>query len=380
MSRIMPGLPFWPRTTGSVLTYQADELSPELFARHVRTNTPCVIRGVARKWPAVERWTPEYLAKNCDPDGTGMLYDKPVKHEWGYFWSDEPEDKAALASQHKASDFFKSTEHAVIRLPFPPLKPELLADVDDFRFPFRPAPPKKAKSSYSEQIVYLYQGGSFTDFHTHDGFEAVMCQVRGTKELLILPPTIDVWRALAPTLDQYDNSFEVPHGKFPAFDALRPTLVRVEAGDVVYIPAWWWHAVEAVDDDFGITLPNWWTSPWRVRFDPSIPQLDHFLWKGLPKEVASLSTWMKNPKANAWRTMFLAAYFASSLPVLTSVMSGSQFGRSPALGRAERDARYLKRMERIARERMKMTNARAAEWARDEFKAKFGREPERDAA
>jgi superfamily II DNA or RNA helicase len=54
--------------------------------------------------------------------------------------------------------------------------------------------------------------------------------------------------------------------------------------------------------------------------------------------------------------------------------------RISALPQAERDAKYLATLHRIARVRIRMPEHRAAEWALTKFKAKFGREPARRAA
>jgi hypothetical protein len=329
MERFMPSFPSWGRTTDHILTFRSDELSQERFARLAQTNTPCVIRGAARDWPAVQKWTPDYLAKNCNLDARAWLYKKPVVHEWGYLWAKEPPFKPEGDNATKARDFFSSEGHAVTRIEFPPLDPKLLRDLENFAFPFRPDTPGTPTLQYTTPSCYLYRGGSFTDWHAHTGFDAFMCQVRGAKDVMLLPPTADVWRALAPALDDHDNSFDIPRGKYPDYEKLRPTLVRVEAGDVIFLPAWWWHCVEAVDKDFGVTVPHWWDSQWQVRFDPTVPHVDHIIWKALPSAMVSRYEWSTARSAQFRRALMLAAVFASPLPWISLMKSGSRFGRRP---------------------------------------------------
>lgn len=62
---------------------------------------------------------------------------------------------------------------------------------------------------------------------------------------------------------------------------------------------------------------------------------------------------------------------------LTRAEKLERYSRMP---QAERDARYLAQMQRIARDRCHMPEQRACEWARRKFVEKFGREPEERAA
>jgi len=53
------------------------------------------------------------------------------------------------------------------------------------------------------------------------------------------------------------------------------------------------------------------------------------VWSIVAVRAMSLANWKSNPKQNIRRAMSLAGYFGSALPLLTSVMSGSRFGRRP---------------------------------------------------
>ena len=43
-----------------------DEPSPLEFMRYVAKNIPFVVRGVAREWPATQKWNADYLKRRME--------------------------------------------------------------------------------------------------------------------------------------------------------------------------------------------------------------------------------------------------------------------------------------------------------------------------
>jgi len=333
--------PLYPRSAPHPHVAQGSDLDPETFQSYVRRQTPLLIKGAIRGWPAFERWSADYFTSMSWPEEKAIAYTEPLEHEFpGWRELTAPAASKQPVSTAEILDRLRGGDTVAARIGFPDdpaALEQLLTDLASFEFPFAPARRRFAQPGlhYASAIVYAYQGGSFTDWHFHPGFEAVMSQVRGTKEVLLLPPDREVWAALTPALDSCAHSFEIAPGAFPAYERLTPTRVRVEPGDSLYIPCWWWHVVEAVDGEFGVTVPHWWGSSSGVRFDFRLPATDYVCWHLLPKALATKEQWRKSPRRQLMRFGMLALLFVTPFPWLTTTFSGSHLGRRPR----ERDAR-----------------------------------------
>lgn len=92
-----------------------------------------------------------------------------------------------------------------------------------------------------------------------------MIVVNGTKTFQLFPP----WDAdgLYPTLKKCLNSsvppFTEPHNmlpeveaQYPLFKHTRPQIVTLHPGEMLYLPIFWWHAVQGSEGRNMIL--NWW--------------------------------------------------------------------------------------------------------------------------
>jgi len=121
---------------------------------------------------------------------------------------------------------------------------------------------------------------SYTDCHEHGAYDAFMCQVAGSKEVILHPPDEVHARVLyaSPALGNWSpvRFFSVDAIRFPMFAMNKPWKAEVNPGDALYIPNPWWHAVVALDDEVGITVTCW-CRPMRLSL--SHPQTRHMLEK-----------------------------------------------------------------------------------------------------
>jgi hypothetical protein len=145
------------------------------------------------------------------------------------------------------------------------------------RFSFLSAPPKP-RFMYSGWSVMFYKN-SYSDWHFHPGNDAMMCQVMGTKDVLLLPPTQESWRQIVPIHVQEWKVYGVDTTKHPAYLGVRPYRVVVEPGDGLFIPVNWWHAVQARPGEFGATVPISWDSPFRDLRQPATRHFLRVLWR-----------------------------------------------------------------------------------------------------
>jgi Cupin-like domain len=118
---------------------------------------------------------------------------------------------------------------------------------------------------YPANRAFFY-AASFTDWHFHHADETLMCQILGQKEVVLLPPNNDSWDLLDPILNANGCTFDRDNSmRFDSSDFLRAT---VNPGDALYIPVFWWHAVQCREvGKVGITVASTFPSPLANNLD-----------------------------------------------------------------------------------------------------------------
>jgi hypothetical protein len=163
------------------------------------------------------------------------------------------------------------SEPLTVGSPFEPLR----ADVHGFPF----LQPAKSPRLFVDQRVFIYRE-SYTDWHFHASDETLMCQIRGRKDVLLLPPDSKSFATLMEIVRHVGYVYDVDVERFPAFKELCPLRATVEDGDALYIPTYWWHAVESAGDSWGITLAWCWRTP-AYMFDARLAGVRYALRLGL---------------------------------------------------------------------------------------------------
>lgn len=252
--------------------------APAFFYRnYVKRNRPCVVRGAVRHWPAFSKWgTSDYLRSAVDniplPARARPMF------EYGITEATDPATaemfRRSVPEEIGFHDFLTRTAredkhlvlHSIPMLPDSPFH-ALYKDIGGFSFLPRPPRPRM----YVPQRAFFYRN-SYTDWHSHPADETLMTQVVGDKEVLLLPPTDQVFNAFQPVIQKFSHLYDIDVAAFPEVAALRPFRVEVRAGDALYIPVYWWHAVASADERFGVTVASTFASPISTAGDLRVPQ------------------------------------------------------------------------------------------------------------
>ncbi len=256
---------------------RADQISERDFYRHyVAQNRPCLLEGAIAHWPAFKQWHDISYLKQATDNAVVGVRSEPM-WEFGPTASHDQADidkhNAAILEQMPLHDFFERAArqpeqlvlHSMPVAPGTPLQ-GLLKDIGKFQF--LPNPGKSR--AYVPFRAFCYRN-SYTDWHFHPADEALMTQVVGDKEVLMYPPDNLVWDALDPVRQAEGELYGIDLARFPKAGALRPLRAVVKAGDALYIPVYWWHAVQSADDKFGITVAATFSSPLHVAGDLRYP-------------------------------------------------------------------------------------------------------------
>jgi lysine-specific demethylase 8 len=275
-----------------------------------RANRPLLVKGAVRMWPAWEKWSFEHLASLRKPDGseavarfiTGVVeqgatretFDAPV----GPYLRElaRTADRAVAAPDPDrgllpARRLNKLATGERFRLNWSHLNTfvpdrvylsqwQILREFPELRrdFAIRKLWPGLR---FLWEYVFLGPANTITGFH-YDIPDNWFCQVRGTKEVLLVPADQSHhmcqsrkfdWGATLSAIDISRPGEQVR--EWASFAKVRALYARVEAGDALFIPKGTWHAVVALEPS--ISLAVFGLTPYSVVVDGAWAELKRLL-------------------------------------------------------------------------------------------------------
>ncbi len=234
-----------------------DITKEEFFEKYLKPRKPVVIKNMARKWPAYQKWTLDYM-KQAVGDVEVPLYDSSK--------ADPAAPINASAAKMKFADYIDLIEKEPTDLRiflFDPIKqaPKLL---DDYIFP------KDLMGGFLDKYPNMFFGGKGSVtflhydidmahiFHTHfNGRKHILLFDYKWKDRLYQIPYATY------ALEDYD--IENPDfTKFPALNGVEGIECYLEHGDTLFMPTGWWHWMKYLDGSFSISLRAW-DKSWAVK-------------------------------------------------------------------------------------------------------------------
>jgi hypothetical protein len=233
----------------------------EFEARY--TSKPFLVKGFTSKWRAHTLWQdPDYFK--------GVAGDRlvPVKRMQNGSY------RGAPTSQMKLSDYLDAVSKAPVgsdrlyfsETPLDRTLPELLADIE--------TPPYVGGNDHAS-VIY-FGNDVFSQIHYHAYGKALLCQITGHKRVTLFAP--DQSKYLYPVWNFSGiDCFPVDLQKYPKYARATGYECLVEAGDLLYIPIYWWHGVHTPELSAAITY--FWADDWKKRwFSPrGIPKVESVL-------------------------------------------------------------------------------------------------------
>lgn len=276
---------------GHKVTEMTEIPSPIVFYREfVSPNKPLVVRGGASHWPAVSRWTNSYLKRRLGdkevtvtvtPNGLadapqGDLFVMPEERriKMANFLNvlERPETEKGV--------FYIQKQNSNLTVEFSDILGDMVEDVDWATEAFGKKP----------DAVNFWMGDSraVTSMHK-DPYENMYCVVRGQKNIILHPPTDLPWvpyREYLPAIYQLNSKTEkfdtlpitAPPIPWVSVDPMAPDLdtfpeyanatkieVRLEAGDMLYLPSLWFHHVTQSDDAIAVNF--WYDMEYDIKYN-----------------------------------------------------------------------------------------------------------------
>lgn len=227
-----------------------ETISPQQFRQqYYEQGRPLVIRDLAKKWPAYEKW------------------------HWDYF-IDIVGDKQVGVYNNIKSDAYTAINTADDYMSFGDYLRKVKAGPLDLRIflfnIFQHAPqivsdftwPDELMSGFVKKYPMLFVGGQGSITHMHfdiDMSHILHTQFAGRKRVLLFPFEEQYklyrkpWEVLSvANYANYSNGFD--YDNFPAVKLARGYEVILQHGDTLFMPAGYWHHMEYIDAGFAMSL------------------------------------------------------------------------------------------------------------------------------
>ncbi|RDA84682.1 hypothetical protein CP532_3519 [Ophiocordyceps camponoti-leonardi (nom. inval.)] len=273
------------------------EPSPLEFMRFVSRSSPFVVRGGASSWRATSKWNSAYLRQTLAGQAVNVAVtpkgnaDSPTicpalnetvlakPHEelqpFDQFLAYAIQQETDPAFPSKSEVRYAQTQNDNLRDEYLALLPDAQKDIPFARIALQKAP----------DAVNLWIGNSRSSTATHkDNFENIFVQIVGRKHFVLLPPLCHACmneKLLPPaTYIRTDNGLSLrpdEHGEpvpfvtwdpdepsinaTPVSHLARPLRVTLEPGDMLYLPAMWYHKVTqscSSDSEGFVVAINYW--------------------------------------------------------------------------------------------------------------------------
>ncbi|KAL1878063.1 hypothetical protein VTK73DRAFT_8114 [Phialemonium thermophilum] len=271
------------------------EPSPLEFMRYVARNSPFVVRGGAASWAACQAWDACYLQDLLSEQTVNVAVtplgnaDSCTEHsDYGLVFAKPWEEDQPF------SDFLQYVIRQETDPSFPPDSEVRYAQTqnDNLRHEYislfsqvqRDIPFARIALDREPDAINLWIGNSRSHTALHkDNYENVYVQILGQKNFVLMPPACQpcvneqllkpatyrrVGSSLELELDDNANSFvpfatwdpDKPNENATEYSVLaRPVRVTLEPGDMLYLPAMWYHKVSQSCSGEGICVAvNYW--------------------------------------------------------------------------------------------------------------------------
>jgi histone arginine demethylase JMJD6 len=256
-------------------------LSYEQFAaEHLYPGRPVVITDALKDWKAVGRWTPEFFKQQFGAM-TFTIHDT-LRSQIGY-------KDAAGATEYTMAAFVDRVQASTDASPAPYFRNRILADyfptlVGDIQPPPAYFTPNWLTEKYLVKSVGQHlnrgaaieiyiggKGGAFPVLH-YDGSatHAFLMQIYGVKEYIVYPP--DQREFLYPSPDSRNlsmvNSLDAPDlERFPRFAQARGARFELHPGELLFVPALWWHTAKMLTPSITVSINTVNDSNWSALVD-----------------------------------------------------------------------------------------------------------------
>jgi len=230
--------------------FEVDELTsldPERFLKdYYATNRAFVLRGGAKHWNAVERWTFDLFRERFGSESVDYMYGEQRYADLA--GSTRTTDLASLLDLMRQAPLSNAYYIASVNQGLTRMVLETLSDWGEFEFL-----PGIDMTNVAKVRLWLGPKGTITPLHC-DAINVLFVQITGSKKFVLAPSheVVHIYneRSLFSSVDPAC----VDAAAFPDAVDIRWRAVEVEAGDILFIPLGWWHWVYANSESISVSI------------------------------------------------------------------------------------------------------------------------------
>ncbi|HTZ30352.1 MAG TPA: cupin-like domain-containing protein [Streptosporangiaceae bacterium] len=224
----------------------------EFLDRYYSQNQPVLMTDVCDRWPARSLWTPAYLAEKLGSVEVEVMAgresdsDYEVNANEHRFLMPFDEYVAKVESASRSNDTYLVANNKLLSAD------AALPLWDDFGLDERYLRPER---DGSRAFLWFGPAGTVTPLH-HDTMNVLFNQVDGWKHIILIP-SLEIHRVYNDHGVYSDVDPRNPDlDRYPMFADVRQIHLDVGPGQTLFIPAGWWHHVEAMEVSISISLTN----------------------------------------------------------------------------------------------------------------------------
>jgi hypothetical protein len=224
----------------------------DFLANYYAKNTPIILTEITKNWSALSLWNPDYLKDSYgqveievqgDRDRDRLYEINVDQHRQKMRMADYADN---VVNGGETNNYYMvanngNLEKTALR--------GLLDDIEIF--------PEYLNPHDVDGKVFFWFGpaGTITPWH-HDPANLIFVQVYGRKTWKIIPPyythMMYNYRGVFSKVDVENPDYD----KYPLFQKIPIIEVTLNAGDAIFMPVGWWHAVKSQDISISMSFTN----------------------------------------------------------------------------------------------------------------------------
>jgi ribosomal protein L16 Arg81 hydroxylase len=223
----------------------------EFLERYYATNTPVIITGMMQDWPAIEKWSPEFLKTHYGEAKVEIQTNRASDQHYEINANHHKRTVPLGEYVDMVLDGGESNDYYLVAGNQNLERDRLKGLLDDVRLPDFLDP------TQIQQRVFFWFGpsGTVTPLH-HDHMNVMMAQVVGRKRWRLISPnaTPVVYNEIG-VYSQVDLE-NIDYEKYPLFKQAQVLETIVEPGELIFVPVGWWHQVVGLDVSLSLSFIN----------------------------------------------------------------------------------------------------------------------------
>lgn len=240
-------------------------VDPDEFRdRYLLSSLPVVVTGLIDHWPALARWSPQYLAERYGDISVEISHrrESDPNYEANY------EQLTATVSLRRfvemvnaggtSNDYYLTARNQALA------KTELRGLLSDLG----PIEGYLVDAPNDPPRLWFGPAGTVTPLHV-DARGVLFAQIHGRKRFKLIAPCFTRWLYNDDRcFSSVDLSHSIDFNRYPLMRDVPILETMLEPGDVLFIPITWWHWVEAVDVSISLSFTN------LIRNEPPLGWLE----------------------------------------------------------------------------------------------------------